>query len=103
LPIDQIRQLSDEDYARLVDFALSTQVMGWPLNLGARFPFSRKSEPNKVVKVPTWRPVRDTKSAARLIRRATLRSVDAYFHKFRPNLLLWMPLGLQGIFDRRDM
>lgn len=86
MPIDQIRQLSDEDYARLVDFALSIRVMGWPLNLGARFPFSRKSEPNKVVKVPTWRPERDAMSAARLIRRATLRSVDAYFHKFRSNV-----------------
>ena len=33
--IDQIRRLSDEDYSRLVDFALSIQMMGWSLNLGA--------------------------------------------------------------------
>ncbi len=86
VPVDQIRRLSNEDYAQLVDLTLSLQAMKWPLNLGAIFPFSRKSEPNKVVKVPTWRPERSALSAARLIRRATLRSVDAYFHKFRSNV-----------------
>jgi transposase-like protein len=84
--LPDIRKLSNEDYARLVDFVLAWQLMGWPLNLGVSFPFSRKSEPNKVVKVPTWRHGRSGKSAARLIRRATLRSVDSYFHKFRCNV-----------------
>ena len=84
--LSDIRKLSNEDYAQLVDFVLAWQLMGWPLNLGVSFPFSRKSEPNKVVKVPTWRPGRSGKSAACLVRRATLRSVDSYFHKFRCNV-----------------
>lgn len=85
-PLSDIRELSDKEYAQLVDYILSLQVMGWPLDRGIRFPFSRKSEPNKVVKVPTWRPGRSPLSSARLIRRATLRSVDSYFHKFRSNI-----------------
>jgi hypothetical protein len=85
MSLPDIRKLSNKDYAQLVDFVLAWQLMGWPLNLGVSFPFSRKSEPNKVVKVPTWRPGRSGKSAARLVRRATLRSVDSYFHKFRCN------------------
>ncbi len=86
MSLPDIRKLSNKDYAQLVDFILAWQLMGWPLNLGVSFPFSRKSEPNKVVKVPTWRPGRSGKSAARLVRRATLRSVDSYFHKFRCNV-----------------
>jgi len=86
MTLSDIRKLSNEDYAQLVDFVLAWQLMGWPLDLGARFPFSRKSEPHKVVKVPTWRHGRSAKSAARLVRGATLRSVDSYFHKFRSNV-----------------
>lgn len=82
----KIRELSDQEYAKLVDYALSFQIMGWPLSLGVRYPFSRKSEPNKVVKVPTWRPRRSVRSSARTLRLATLRSVDAYFFKIRSNI-----------------
>lgn len=85
-PLTDIRKMSNEDYARLVDFTLSWQVMGWPLERGFRYPFSRKSEPNKVVKILTHRPDRSARSSAKLLRLATLRSVDSYFHKFRSNV-----------------
>jgi transposase-like protein len=86
MSISQIRLLSDKDYANLVDSVLSLQVVGRPLNNPVRYPFSRKSEPNKVVKVPTWRPGRSAMSSAKTLRLATLRSVDSYFHKFRSNI-----------------
>lgn len=81
-----IRKLSNEDYARLVDFVLCWLVMGWPLDRGYRYPFPRKSEPNKRVKILTDRTGRSARSNARLLRLATLRSVDSYFHKFRSNV-----------------
>ncbi|MFW2545116.1 transposase [Primorskyibacter sp. 2E107] len=85
-PISAIRELPNEDYAQLVDFASYMLVAGWPMDKGKRFAFSRKSEPNKVVRIPTWRQGQSPMSAARLLRRATLRSVDSYFHKFRSNV-----------------
>ncbi len=49
MSLPQIRKLSNKDYAQLVDFVLAWQLMGWPLKLGVRFPFSRKSEVARIV------------------------------------------------------
>ena len=47
------------------------------------WPCHTKSEPNRRVEIPTRRDGSDPKKTARLVRLATLRSVDAYFHKVR--------------------
>ncbi|WP_296761604.1 hypothetical protein [Sediminimonas sp.] len=84
----QLRNLSNQDYADLVDKEVAImKVLGQrPLEMGFHYPFPRKSEPNKQVKILTDRPSRSPRSSARMLRLATLRSVDSYFHKFRSNV-----------------
>lgn len=84
----QLRELSNQDYAALVDreVAIMTILHPQPLDMGFLYPFPRKSEPNKEVKILTDRPGRSCRSSARMLRLATLRSVDSYFHKFRSNV-----------------
>lgn len=77
--------LPNEDYADLVDQALAA-AMGSSAKKIGEFPFPRKPEPHKVVRVPTWRSELSEMSAPRLVRKATLRGVDAYFHKIRSKL-----------------
>ncbi|WP_375261262.1 hypothetical protein [Palleronia sp.] len=56
--------------------------------LGTPFvwPYHTKSEPSRVVDLKTDRPELTTERCARLIRLATLRSVDSYFRKIRSNV-----------------
>lgn len=57
-------------------------------NLGSPFawPYHTQSEPSRVVDLKTNRPALSTERCARLMRLATLRSVDSYFHKIRSNI-----------------
>ncbi len=50
------------------------------------WPFHTKSEPFRRIRILTDRTTMDPRRRARLMRLATLRSVDAYFHKVRSNL-----------------
>ena len=50
------------------------------------WPFHTKSEPTRLVRILTDRPEMAPDRRARLIRLATLRSVDSYFHKVRSNI-----------------
>jgi hypothetical protein len=56
--------------------------------LGTPFAWSyhTKSEPSRVVDLKTDRPELTTERCARLMRRATLRSVDRYCHKIRSDV-----------------
>lgn len=84
--LTEIRALSDQDFADLVDQAVAAQLAGLDLRQGFRYPFPRKSEPNRRIWLLTDRPDLDDSQRARLMRLATLRSVDAYFHKLRSNV-----------------
>jgi hypothetical protein len=60
----------------------------WHEPVGAPFlwPYHTKSEPLRTIRLLTDRPEMERARRARLMRLATLRSVDSYFHKVRRNL-----------------
>jgi hypothetical protein len=64
----------------------ATRIIGLDLRQAFQYPFPRKSEPNRRIRLLTDSPVHDYRQKARLLRLATLRSVDSYFHKFRSNV-----------------
>ncbi len=86
LRVSQIDKLSNEAFADLVDTEIAASIIGQDLKNGFSWPYHTKSEPDRRVQLITDRPGRDYRSTARLLRLATLRSVDAYFHKFRSNV-----------------
>ncbi len=86
LSVSQINKLSDEDYAYLVDTEIAASLVGQDLRMGFHWPYHTKSEPDRRIELLTDRPGRDYRATARLLRLATLRSVDSYFNKFRSNL-----------------
>lgn len=81
-----LNALSNEDFADLSDDVLASLLGGHDLRKGFQYPFSRKSEPHRRITLLTDHPGRDNHTRARLLRLSTLRSVDAYFHKFRSNV-----------------
>jgi hypothetical protein len=84
--LTQLRALSDQDFADLVDEEVATRIIGLDLRQAFQYPFPRKSEPNRRIRLLTDSPVHDYRQKARLLRLATLRSVDSYYHKFRSNV-----------------
>ena len=94
--VAELRRLSNEDYAALADEEVATSINGGDLRRGCQYPYSRKFEPNKRVKLLTDNPDKSCRSKARLLRLATLRSVDSYFHKFRSNVRFAALAGIAG-------
>ena len=86
LTVSQLDELSNEDHADLVDAEIASSIVGQSLAHGFCWPYHTKSEPDRRIKLITDRPGLSARSAARLLRLATLRSVDAYFYKFRSNV-----------------
>ncbi|MCW3784708.1 hypothetical protein [Defluviimonas salinarum] len=86
LGLTQLRALSDQDFADLVDEEVAARIAGLDLRPGFQYPYPRKSEPNRRIWLLTDSPDHDYRRKARLLRLATLRSVDSYFHKFRSNV-----------------
>ncbi|MBC7144887.1 MAG: IS1 family transposase [Thioclava marina] len=84
--IADLRNLSNEDFADLSDDIVATLIKDQDLRRGFQYPFSRKSEPHRKITLLTDDGSRSNRARARLLRLATLRSVDAYFHKFRSNV-----------------
>jgi transposase-like protein len=72
----------DEELDRLIVKQLAGQTIGTPF----AWPYHTKSEPSRVVDLKTDRADLTTERCARLMRLATLRSVDSYFHKIRSNV-----------------
>ena len=71
-----------------VDHRLAEVGFALPgINLSKDFawPFHTKSEPVRRITVPTWDPDEDPRKQAQMLRLATLRSVDSYFHRFHRN------------------
>jgi hypothetical protein len=78
LPADQAIELLDT----------VIQLRMWHEPVGAPFlwPYHTKSEPLRTIRLLADRPEMERARRARLMRLATLRSVDSYFHKVRSNL-----------------
>lgn len=83
LTLAQLRDLSDEDFADLQDTHFAPVVARQGPRHSFAWPYHTKSEPNRRVELPTRPNGGDPKKAARLVRLAALRSVDACFHKVR--------------------
>ncbi len=89
----ELAALTDKEYAALVDQLVATQLLGYAF--GGRqwfdWPYHTKSEPLKKVQFLTDdalldQPTKAPHTKARLVRLATLRAVDSYFHRVRSNL-----------------
>lgn len=94
--IADLRRMSNEEYADLVDEEVACAIIGEDLRYGYQYPFSRKSEPQKRVWLLTDSPDKGYRQKARLLRLATLRSVDSYFHKVRSNISFAARAGIAG-------
>lgn len=75
----------DEKFQR-TDTAIEGLLRGHLLGEPFAWPFHTKSEPHRRIRILTDRPDMEPDRRARLMRLATLRSVDAYFHKVRSNI-----------------
>ncbi|WP_297341074.1 hypothetical protein [Pseudophaeobacter sp.] len=72
----------EEEQDREVAKRLDKHSIGKPYD----WPYHTKSEPSRCIDLRTARTEMPVKRRARLMRLATLRSVDAYFHKVRSNV-----------------
>jgi len=69
-----------------IDAAIEGLLKGHLIDEPFAWPFHTKSEPHRRIRILTDRPDMEPDRRARLMRLATLRSVDAYFHKVRSNI-----------------
>lgn len=100
----ELTDLTDEEYAALVDQQVATQLVGYAF--GGRqwfdWPYHTKSEPLKKVQFLTDDTLLTYPKKARLVRLATLRSVDSYFHRVRSNLRFAARPGISHGSDGRS-
>lgn len=68
------------------DILVESMLEDLPLAATFEWPYHTKSEPHRCMRILTDRESMAPDRRARLMRLATLRSVDAYFHKIRSNL-----------------
>ncbi|MBR9766777.1 MAG: hypothetical protein GYB53_25490 [Rhodobacteraceae bacterium] len=74
------------DQLELTDVAIEGMLQDHLLGAPFAWPFHTKSEPHRRIRILTDRVDMEPDRRARLMRLATLRSVDAYFHKVRSNI-----------------
>lgn len=86
VPTKQWSGLTAEQANNLTDLAIERLLRGRPIAAPFAWPFHTKSEPHRQVRILTDRATMPADRRARLMRLATLRAVDAYFHKVRSNL-----------------
>jgi hypothetical protein len=82
----QLNLMPPEVFTDLLDEEVAVRLVGEPVGDWFRYTFPTKSEPNKRVLLLTDYPGLEARDKARLMRLATLRSVDSYFHRFRSNV-----------------
>ncbi|MBM9595083.1 hypothetical protein [Roseitranquillus sediminis] len=70
----------------IIDGAVAEQLAKCAPGMPFAWPYHTKSEPNRHIRILTDRGQIAVERQARLMRLATLRSVDAYFHKIRSNI-----------------
>jgi len=86
LTLTDLSLIPSEYLTEIMDEEVAVRLIGEPVGEWYQYPFPTKSEPNKRVLLLTDRPDLDAREKARLMRLATLRSVDSYFHRFRSNV-----------------
>lgn len=75
------------EYANLItDQEIEQLIQGLPIDTPYEWPFHTKAEPHRKLRILTDHPGMAPNRRARLMRLATLRSVDQYFHKVRSNI-----------------
>ena len=77
----------------IIDQATVERLRGAVSGAVYHWPYHTKSEPNRRIRILTDRGQIPIDRQARLMRLATLRSVDAYFHKVRSNVRATARLG----------
>lgn len=70
----------------VIDKLIEPRLLGTAIGQPFVWPYHTKSEPNRTIDLLTDRPTLMNDRRARLMRLATLRSVDSYFHKVRSNV-----------------
>lgn len=80
------KALPAEETIEITDQIIAQMLVGHPLGDPFEWPFHTKAEPHRKVRILTDRSGMDPDRRARLMRLATLRSVNQYFHKVRSNL-----------------
>lgn len=92
----------------VIDEMVMQMLKGSALSAPFEWPFHTKSEPHRQIRLLTDHIGADPARRARQMRLATLRSVDAYFHKVRSNLRFaarpgHTPSGNGRTWDRHDL
>lgn len=82
----ELSRIPSEFFCQIVDEEVAVRLVGEPVGTWFQYPFPRKSEPNKRVLLLTDHPGLGAREKAKLMRLATLRSVDSSFHRFRSNV-----------------
>lgn len=86
MKLPELDTMERKPFEQLVDAAIEQRLTAYrPKELFA-WPYHTKSEPARMIQLLTDRQDFDPARRARLMRLATLRSVDAYFHKVRSNI-----------------
>jgi len=80
------RALQPQEAIERTDAVIEDMLIGCSIGQPFSWPFHTKSEPHRRIRILTDRQDMPPDRRARLMRLATLRSVDAYFHKVRSNL-----------------
>lgn len=86
LTAHQLDSLPEKVLNEEIDREIVKRLAGHPLGAPFAWPYHSKSEPDRVIDLRTDRAELSTDRFARLMRLATLRSVDSYFHKIRSNV-----------------
>ena len=86
LTAHQIDCLPEKIFNEEVDREIVKRLAGHRIGAPFAWPYHTKSEPSRVIDLKTDRSDLSTARCARLMRLATLRSVDSYFHKIRSNV-----------------
>lgn len=86
IPRSAWARLSAQDAIEQTDLAVEHLLGPNPIAAPFSWPFHTKSEPHRKIRLLTDRAAMAPDRPARLMRLATLRSVDAHFHKVRSNI-----------------
>lgn len=82
----ELNLIPEEFYADIVNEEVAIRLAWEPIGGWFRYPVSTKGEPNRRVQLLTDHLGPTDRERARLMRPATLRSVDSCFHRFRSNV-----------------
>ena len=86
LKLAELDAMERKPFEQQVDAAIEQRLSAFRPREIFMWPYHTKSEPGRMIQLLTDRIDFDPARRARLMRLATLRSVDAYFHKVRSNI-----------------